>query len=76
LLYMHPYTRGLLKEVPSLDKRSVEFAAIKGEIASALNPPAGCHFHPRCPFSEAICQREQPDLYNAGIGHFVACHKL
>jgi len=38
---LHPYTRGLLKEVPSLDKRSVEFAAIKGEIASALNPPAG-----------------------------------
>ena len=73
---LHPYTRGLLEEVPSFDKRRIEFAAIKGEIASPLNPPPGCHFHPRCKRDNDECRRQQPVLKEEKPGHFVACHNL
>ena len=45
----HPYTVALLKEVPRLDIRGLEYSPISGEIPSPLDPPPGCHFHPRCP---------------------------
>jgi peptide/nickel transport system ATP-binding protein len=70
----HPYTQALLKEVPSLDKRRVDFAPIKGEIPSPLNPPSGCHFHPRCPFVIDQCTRERPKFQEIDHEHFVACH--
>ena len=73
---LHPYTQGLLEEVPSLDKRRIEFAAIKGEIASPLNPPSGCHFHPRCTKVNDVCREHQPVLKEERPGHFVACHRL
>ena len=44
----HPYTQALLAEIPDLKSRRKVFTAIKGEIPSPLNPPDGCHFHPRC----------------------------
>lgn len=72
---LHPYTQGLLEGVPSLDKRHIKFAAIKGEIASSLNPPTGCHFHPRCPKITDYCKSQQPVLEEARSGHFVACHR-
>jgi len=71
---LHPYTQGLLREIPSLDKRRIEFAAIKGEIASPLNPPPGCHFHPRCPIANGYCRSQQPVLKEARADHLVACH--
>jgi len=71
---LHPYTKGLLKEVPSFDKRHIEFAAIRGEVASPLNPPSGCHFHPRCPYAKDICQLQQPLLEEIRPGHLLACH--
>ena len=70
----HPYTRGLLDEVPSLDRRGVQFAAIKGEIPSPLDPPTGCHFHPRCPFATEICAKEVPALREYAPGHAARCH--
>ena len=70
----HPYTRGLLDEVPSLDRRGVEFAAIKGEIPSPLDPPPGCHFHPRCPFATDICTKEVPAMREYAPGHVASCH--
>jgi len=73
---LHPYTQGLLEEVPSLDKRHIEFAAIKGEIASPLNPPSGCYFHPRCASANDYCRSHQPILNEERPGHFVACHRL
>jgi oligopeptide/dipeptide ABC transporter ATP-binding protein len=45
----HPYTRSLLDSVPRIENRKRAFAVVKGEIPSPLNPPPGCHFHPRCP---------------------------
>ena len=70
----HPYTRALLNEVPSLEKRHIDFAPVKGEIPSPLDPPPGCHFHPRCPFAVNRCKVERPVLQEIQSNHFVACH--
>ena len=58
----HPYTQALLESVPRIDKRKQDFAAVKGEIPSALHPPTGCHFHPRCPFVMPRCRDVKPPL--------------
>jgi peptide/nickel transport system ATP-binding protein len=70
----HPYTQALLDEVPRLDKKRSTFAPIKGEIPSPLDPPAGCHFHPRCPKAWARCRAEVPALRQIDGGHWSACH--
>jgi len=70
----HPYTQALLAEVPRLDARARRFTAIAGEIPSPLNPPAGCHFHPRCPHAFARCKAEVPALRQVAPGHRSACH--
>ena len=70
----HPYTQALLAEVPRLDVRKKDFVAIKGEIPSPLNPPTGCHFHPRCPRAMARCSVEQPVLREIAPLRFSACH--
>jgi len=70
----HPYTQALLAEVPRLDARARRFTAIAGEIPSPLNPPAGCHFHPRCPHAFARCRAEVPALREVAPGHRSACH--
>jgi peptide/nickel transport system ATP-binding protein len=70
----HPYTQALLAEVPRLDERRKKFAALKGEIPSPLDPPLGCHFHPRCPHAMARCCSEMPTLRDVASGHRSACH--
>ncbi|HLS22222.1 MAG TPA: ABC transporter ATP-binding protein, partial [Paenalcaligenes sp.] len=70
----HPYTQALLAEMPSIEKRKRQFAPIKGEIPSPLNPPTGCTFHPRCPLAKEICRQEPPALKTIGSGHQAACH--
>jgi peptide/nickel transport system ATP-binding protein len=74
----HPYTRGLLAEVPTLTVRKKTFVAIKGEIPSPLHPPTGCHFHPRCPHATSVpgdkCRTEQPPLKEIAVNRFSACH--
>ncbi|MEO8101707.1 MAG: ABC transporter ATP-binding protein [Betaproteobacteria bacterium] len=74
----HPYTRGLLAEVPSLVVRKKDYVAIKGEIPSPLHPPTGCHFHPRCPHAATVpgnrCMTEQPVLKEIAVNRFSACH--
>ena len=70
----HPYTKALLEEVPRLDSRRRDFEPIKGEIPSPLDPPLGCHFHPRCPFATERCKREVPALKEVAPGHISACH--
>jgi peptide/nickel transport system ATP-binding protein len=74
----HPYTQGLLAEVPSLTVRKKDFVAIKGEIPSPLNPPTGCHFHPRCPHASSVpgnrCKTEQPMLKEIAVNRYAACH--
>ncbi|MXP62832.1 ABC transporter ATP-binding protein [Roseomonas sp. M0104] len=70
----HPYTQALLDEVPRIEVRKKHFAGIKGEIPSPLNPPSGCHFHPRCPHAFDRCKIERPALREIAPGHRSACH--
>ncbi|MBI1244214.1 MAG: ATP-binding cassette domain-containing protein [Alphaproteobacteria bacterium] len=70
----HPYTVALLGEIPRLDTRKRVFAPVKGEIPSPLNPPTGCHFHPRCPHVMARCRIEAPALREIAAGRKSACH--
>jgi peptide/nickel transport system ATP-binding protein len=73
----HPYTRALIAAIPDPFHR-VDAAAsrtkAKGEIASALNPPSGCPFHPRCPIKAERCVSELPALEAVAPGHRAACH--
>ncbi|MEM7497163.1 MAG: oligopeptide/dipeptide ABC transporter ATP-binding protein [Pseudomonadota bacterium] len=70
----HPYTQALIAEVPRLDQRRRQFEPVKGEIPSPLNPPPGCHFHPRCPHAHARCSAEIPALRAIAPGRRSACH--
>jgi oligopeptide/dipeptide ABC transporter ATP-binding protein len=73
----HPYTQALLAAVPLPDPDHVlDERAATGEIASALNPPSGCRFHPRCPHAFAPCAVDVPPPYPAGPDHVAACHLL
>ena len=70
----HPYTQALLASAPKLVVRKIDFAAVKGEIPSPLQPPSGCHFHPRCPMAMARCSVDKPRLKEVAPQHFSACH--
>jgi peptide/nickel transport system ATP-binding protein len=70
----HPYTQALLAEVPRLDRGKRHYVPIRGEIPSPLAPPAGCHFHPRCPQASARCAVEAPALREIAPGRWSACH--
>jgi peptide/nickel transport system ATP-binding protein len=70
----HPYAQALLAEVPRLDARKRAFEPIKGEIPSPLDPPPGCHFHPRCPHAMPRCRAEVPRLRAIAPGRLSACH--
>jgi peptide/nickel transport system ATP-binding protein len=70
----HPYTQALLANVPRLDARKQRFKPIVGEIPSPLDPPRGCHFHPRCPFAMPRCRDETPKLREIAPGRMAACH--
>ena len=71
---LNPYTRGLLESIPGIEgNRSRRLQAIPGSIPSALNPPAGCRFHPRCTRAIPQCSAGEPPLENKGPNHYVAC---
>ena len=70
----HPYTRALLAGAPKLDARRRVYEPVKGEIPSPLDPPGGCHFHPRCPHATARCREEAPALREIAPGRHAACH--
>jgi peptide/nickel transport system ATP-binding protein len=70
----HPYTRALLETIPDVSRPGRRRAAIPGEVPSALAPPSGCAFHPRCPLAEPRCRVERPELRPLGDGTVVACH--
>jgi peptide/nickel transport system ATP-binding protein/oligopeptide transport system ATP-binding protein len=71
----HPYSRALLSAIPLPQPHAKRSTIIlQGEIPSALNPPAGCRFHTRCPFVIDRCRTEVPELLADGSGHATACH--
>ena len=69
----HPYTQALLDQVPKLEAGRRTYHTIKGEIPSPLNPPTGCHFHPRCPLAGPRCKTQAPRLVHDGA-RAAACH--
>ena len=70
----HPYAQALLAEVPRISTSKRTFHPIKGEIPSPLDPPPGCHFHPRCPHAFDRCRNEVPVLKEIAPGRISACH--
>jgi oligopeptide/dipeptide ABC transporter ATP-binding protein len=72
----HPYTQALLAAVPQPDPARRRRALPQGELPSPMNPPTGCHFHPRCPHAVARCRIEAPALRTLADGRDAACHLL
>ena len=74
---VHPYTQALMAAVPVVDKATRRKRIIlEGSVPSPIDPPAGCHFHPRC-FAKMgkICEEHEPSLATVGTDHRVACHR-
>jgi len=74
---LHPYTEALLAAVPIPDPkaRRMTRAVLSGDVPSPISPPAGCHFHTRCPYATERCRAEAPDLRELKPGHWVSCHR-
>ena len=75
---LHPYTAALMASVPQPDPDIPMGDTISGEVASPMNPPSGCRFHPRCPLYDEseICRDQEPEWREVKIGHLAACHKI
>jgi oligopeptide transport system ATP-binding protein len=73
---LHPYTEALLSAVPIPDpKVKRKRIPLQGDVPSPINPPAGCHFHTRCPIAKkGLCDVQRPELKLSSQGHSVACH--
>jgi len=72
---LHPYTRALFAaSLPQHPDEKQEENIVRGEVPSAINPPSGCPYHPRCPVAIAKCREERPGLREIATGHQVACH--
>lgn len=75
--FLHPYTRGLLRSLPSLGrhKNQDQLSGIPGQVPSALDLPGGCIFAARCPFKVDLCEQERPALEEISPTHRVRCHR-
>src|SRR5690606_20512642 len=72
---LHPYTQGLFRSRPKPSApKSEKLITIPGMVPSPLRFPAGCKFHPRCPFTQENCRTEEPALREMRPGHLVRCH--
>jgi oligopeptide/dipeptide ABC transporter ATP-binding protein len=70
----HPYTQALMSAIPvpqpGLPRRRI---ILVGDVPSPVNPPRGCHFHPRCPEAIPVCATLEPPLIETAPGHLTAC---
>lgn len=72
---LHPYTEALIAAVPVPDPTARKTKIIVlGEVPSAINPPSGCRFHPRCPYAMDICKKKEPQLHEISKNRYVACY--
>jgi oligopeptide/dipeptide ABC transporter ATP-binding protein len=72
---LHPYTQALLSAVPVPDPTHERSRImLEGDVPTPINPPSGCHFHPRCRLCEEVCKQEPPGVTDAGEGHTFRCH--
>ena len=73
---LHPYTKALISAIPIPDPTTKrERIILPGEVPSAINPPKGCRFHPRCPYAMPICREKEPELRDMEHGRLVACFR-
>jgi peptide/nickel transport system ATP-binding protein len=72
---LHPYTQALIQAIP-IPRPGLgrERRVVGGEVPSAITPPPGCAFHPRCPYAMQTCLSVEPRLVDVGHGHLVSCH--
>src|SRR6185295_8452869 len=70
----HPYTLGLVNAFPAAADSDRDLISIAGSPPSLIDPPAGCRFHPRCPFATSHCTTESPPLIEVAPNHLAACH--
>ncbi len=71
----HPYAEALMAAVPKPDPRHRDRPIkLPGEVASPVNPPSGCYFHPRCRYAKDKCGKEAPQLEEVSPGHWASCH--
>ena len=76
---LHPYSKSLISAVPVPDPKIARAnvrIALKGDVPSPLNAPAGCPFCTRCPYATPACSESMPEFKEVSTGHFVACHRL
>ncbi|MEL7647777.1 MAG: dipeptide ABC transporter ATP-binding protein [Sedimentibacter sp.] len=76
---LHPYTEALLSAAPTFDPAAAhnkKRIILKGDIPSPANPPKGCRFHTRCPYTAEVCREKTPDYLEINGGHYAMCHKV
>ena len=76
---LHPYTQALLQSAPlpnPRQERQRQYTVIEGNVPSAINPPSGCRFHPRCPPAFEPCDHVVPEWREVETDHWVACHAV
>ncbi len=73
---LHPYTKGLMKAVPSAQQDAETLFTIRGSVPNLVKPPGGCRFHPRCDHAKELCKKKKPKLVEVSADHFVACHMV
>lgn len=72
---LHPYTSALISSIPQPDPtKRITTLPVTGEVPSAVHPPAGCRFNPRCRYAEDVCRTDEPILRELIPGHWAACH--
>jgi oligopeptide/dipeptide ABC transporter ATP-binding protein len=70
----HPYTEGLFRAIPRIDRSEQTLSAIAGQVPSIDRMPGGCRFAARCPLREPACEASSPRLEDVAPGHAVRCH--
>ncbi len=70
----HPYTKGLIGAIPSIEKRDQKLLTIRGMVPNLIYPPSGCRFHPRCDARLEVCDKIRPRFLEIEDRYFVACH--
>ena len=70
---LHPYTKGLIASVATIDQKKGAFTQIGGQLPNPADKPSGCYFYPRCRYESELCRQKMPQLEEVKPGHWVRC---